>query len=113
MRKAASGSNNWANASINKYLNGTYYNNLNSVAQSQIVSHDWSIGEVTDVNNDLADQINDENSSKWNGKIALPTLSEFIRTNSNTDCNTVSKYKNEQERVLAAQNTIHAAAEAA
>ena len=91
----SSGSNNWANASINKYLNGTYYNNLNSVAQSQIVSHDWSIGEVTDVNNDLADQINDENSSKWNGKIALPTLSEFIRTNSNTDCNTVSKYKND------------------
>ena len=96
----SSGSNNWANASINKYLNGTYYNSLNSVAQSQIVSHDWSIGEVTDVNNDLADQINDENSSKWNGKVALVTMSEYIRSNSNqSSCGTFMKYYSNQSCV--------------
>ena len=79
-----SGSNNWARpATLNTNLNGTYYNSLNSTAQSQIVAKDYSIGAVTFDNNDLADQINDENGTKWNGKVALVTVSEYIRSNSN------------------------------
>ena len=88
-----SNSNNWARpSSLNTYLNGTYYNGLNSTAKSQIVAKDFSIGAVTGSNNDLADQVNDENSKTWNGKIALPTLSEYLRTNSNSNCKTVSTY---------------------
>ena len=80
----SSNSNNWARpASLNTYLNDDYYNSLNSTAQSQIVDKDFSIGAVTRENNDLADQINDENGTKWNGKVALVTLSEYIRSNSN------------------------------
>ena len=80
----SSNSNNWARpASLNTYLNSTYYNELNSIAQSQIVAKDWSIGKIADDNKDLADQINDENGTKWNGKIALATASEYIRSNSN------------------------------
>ena len=77
-------SNNWARpATLNTYLNEDYYNDsLNATAQSQIVAKDWSIGGVTYDNNDLATQINSENSSKWNGKVALATASEFIRSNS-------------------------------
>ena len=79
-----SGSNNWARPStLNTYLNDDYYNSLNSTAQSQIVAKDWSIGAVTDDNNDLATQINNENGTKWNGKVALVTVSEYIRSNSN------------------------------
>ena len=75
---------NWARpASLNTYLNETYYNSLNSTAQSQIVAKDFSIGAVRFENNDLADQINDENGTKWNGKVALVTVSEYIRSNSN------------------------------
>ena len=86
-----SGSNNWARpASLNTYLNGTYYNGLNATAQSQIVAKDWSIGVVTYDNNDLATQINNENSTKWNGKVALVTVSEYIRSNSNkSECGTI------------------------
>ncbi len=77
-------SNNWARpATLNTYLNGTYYNGLNSTAQSQIVAKDWSIGSVIEDNNNLADQINDENGTKWNGKVALVTVSEYLRSNSN------------------------------
>ena len=85
------GNNNWARpASLNTYLNGTYLNQLTSTAQSQIVTHDWSIGIVTPTSN-LADQINNENSSKWNGKVALPTISEYIRSNSNkSSCGSLS-----------------------
>ena len=75
---------NWARpASLNTYLNGTYYNGLNVTAKSQIVAKDWSIGTITNDNNDLAQQINNENGIKLNGKVALPTVSEYIRTNSN------------------------------
>ena len=88
----ASISNNWSRpATTNTYLNGTYYNSLTSTAQGQIVDKDYSIGAVTDGNNDLADQIDDENSIKWNGKIALPTVSEYLRTNSDkSKCGTFS-----------------------
>ena len=81
---------NWANpTTLNTYLNSTYYNGLNSTAQSQIVAKDWSIGAVTRDNKDLADQVNDENSKIWNGKVALITVSEYIRSNSNkSSCGT-------------------------
>ena len=87
-----SGSNNWARpASLNTYLNGTYYNGLNSTVKNQIVAKDFSIGAVTYGNNNLADQINDEKATKWNGKVALVTVSEYIRSNSNKNsCGTVS-----------------------
>ncbi len=84
-----SNSNHWERpATLNTYLNGTYLNGLSSEAQSQIVASDFSIGAVEYDNNDLEDQINDENSKKWNGKIALPTVSEYLRTNSNSNCKT-------------------------
>ena len=88
----SSGYNNWARpASLNTYLNGTYLNRLSSEAQGQIVASDYSIGAVEYDNNDLAEQVNDENSKTWNGKIALPTLSEYLRANSNKEqCGTYS-----------------------
>lgn len=88
-----SGKNNWDRpAELNTYLNGTYYNKLNATAQSQIVSHNFSIGAVTNGDTNLANTINKENSKIWNGKIALPTVSEYIRSNSNQiECGTVQK----------------------
>ena len=68
---------------MNTYLNSTYYNSLNSTAQSQIVSKDFSIGAVDAVDNNLLNTINDENSKKWNGKVALATASEYVKSNSN------------------------------
>ena len=63
----SSDSNNWKRpADLNTYLNGSYLTGtLNQAAQSQIVPKDWSIGSVTNDNNDLADQINDEKSTTW------------------------------------------------
>ena len=51
-----------------------------------------SIGTVTVNNNDLSVQVNDENAVKWNGKIALSTVSEYLRTNSNLSCKTFRSY---------------------
>ena len=95
----SSKSNNWARpASLNTYLNGTYYNGLNSIAQSQIVAKDWSIGAVKYDDINMANTINNENSKKWNGKVALITVSEYVRSNSNkSNCGTVNRVYNAKD----------------
>ncbi len=88
-----SDSNNWNRpATLNTYLNGTYYNSLDSTDKSQIVASNFSIGGLSSLNNNnMSTQVSDENSILWNGKIALPTLSEYIRTNSDKNrCGTLS-----------------------
>ena len=90
------GSNNWARpADLNTYLNGSYLTGtLNSTAQSQIVAKDFSIGAVTYNDTSLLNTINDENSKKWNGKVALITASEYIRSNSNkSDCGNMGQFE--------------------
>ena len=85
-------SNNWARpATLNTYLNGTYYNGLNNTARSQIVASNFSIGAITYDNNNMSTQVSNENVIKWYGNVALPTASEYIRTNSNkSSCGTLS-----------------------
>ena len=92
----SSNSNNWARpASLNTYLNSTYYSGLNSTAQSQIVSKDFSIGAVSESDTSLSNSINNENATKWNGKVALATASEYIRSNSNQgSCGNMNQFYN-------------------
>ena len=91
-----SSSNNWARpATLNTYLNGTYYNGLNNTAKSQIVASNFSIGAVEWDNNNMSTQVSNENSNLWKGNIALPTVSEHIRTNSNKNsCGTFRLFNN-------------------
>ena len=86
------GSNNWNRpADLNTYLNSTYYNSLSSTAQSQIVEGTYYAGAVTYDNNDIQDQISDEKVTTSKVKVALPTLSEYYRANSNKEqCGTYS-----------------------
>ena len=87
----SSSSNNWAKpATLNTYLNGSYLTStLNSTAQNQIVAKNFGIGVVNINDTNLANSIKDENESIWNGKVALITASEYIRTNSDqNNCGT-------------------------
>ena len=81
-------SNNWRRpASINIYLNSDYYNSLNEDAKSKIISHDFSVGAVEWNNTNLANQINAENNTKWNGNVGLITEGEYLKVNTNsTQC---------------------------
>ena len=100
----SSSNNNWARpVTLNTYLNVTYYNGLNSIAQSKIVAKDWSIGAVIFNNNDLSAQVNDENSKKWNGKVALVTVSEYLRSNSNK--NSCGSFSLNNDNYLSCKNT--------
>ena len=86
------GNNNWNRpADLNTYLNGEYYNSLTSTAQSQIVDGTYNAGGITYDNNDMQNQINEEKSIISKVKIALPTVSEYLRANSNKNqCGTFS-----------------------
>ena len=91
----SSDSNNWNRpASLNTYLNNDYYNSLTSIAQGQIVDGAYYAGAVTDNNNDMQDQISDEKVVTSKVKVALPTVSEYIRATSNTSCKTFSAFNN-------------------
>ena len=82
----SSASNNWNRpATLNTYLNSTYYNSLTSTAQSQIVEGTYNVGAVTKNNNDMQDQISDKKVTTSKVKVALPTVSEYIRANSNKE----------------------------
>ena len=89
----SSNSNNWNRpATLNTYLNSTYYNSLTSTAQSQIVETTYYAGAVTSGNNDMQDQISDEKVRTSKVKVALPTLSEYLRACSNISCKTFNTY---------------------
>ena len=86
----SSNSNNWARpATLNTYLNGEYYNGLDSSIKDNIVSHTWGIGAVTYNNDDLSAQIASEQGTTWNGNIGLISHSDYLRANSDmANCGT-------------------------
>ena len=91
------GSNNWARpADLNSYLNGEYYENLDSSIKDNIVSHIWGIGAVTFDNNDLSAQIVSEQGTTWSGNIGLIAHSDYLRANSDmANCGTAKiNYEN-------------------
>ena len=85
----------YASGGVRDYLIGDYYNSLTATAQNQIIVSRVSIGfssDNDDSNTNLSTLINNENDTKWMDQIALPTVSEYIRTNSNQSlCGTINK----------------------
>ena len=81
-KRWSNGTDDWTTASLNTDLNETYYNTLTSTAQKQIAIGEYSLGDVQWDSADLSNTIYEENIVKWSGKIALPTVSEYIRANS-------------------------------
>ncbi len=75
----------WETSNIKSYLNDTYLPTI-TINQDKIVSHTWSIGDVTVRNSDLADQINDENATQsQSASVGMITVSEYLRANTNTE----------------------------
>ena len=89
----SSNSNIWARpATLNTDLNETYLGTLSAEAQSQIVLAAYNAGTIEFNNTNMQTQINNEKTSTWYGKIALPTTSEYIRAGSNTNCKTFYQF---------------------
>ncbi len=83
-------------ATLNTYLNQTYYSTLSTDTRAIISSYNWKIGPVEKSNLDLAAQIQSENSIIWNGNVGLISVSDFIRANSNSNqCGTLNANENQ------------------
>lgn len=76
--------NNWTTSNINEYLNTEYLNSI-SINKEKIVNGLYSIGSVYHQIDDIQYIINGENSKLWDGKVALPTVSEYLRANDNVE----------------------------
>ena len=84
-------SSGWDNATLNAYLNNTYYNNLGIEEKYQICSKNFYVGGTTWNSNDLQTQIKEEQSKTWKGNIGLITVSEYIKANTDiVNCGTFS-----------------------
>ena len=80
----------WSSAS-NEYLNGNFYSTLKNKTKLQIKTHNFNIGKIDWKNNNIQQQIVDEKEKNWLGNIGLPTVSEYLRANSNkSQCETWS-----------------------
>ena len=92
-------SNQWANASLNTYLNETYYATLTDTQYIQ--NKDFNVGAVNLDGNSLEDQIAEEKSLTWNGNIGIMTTSDYILSNSNTEeCGTLYLNNSNSETCL-------------
>ena len=64
-------------ATLNTYLNTTYFNQLPNVVKSKIINHDFAIGiGVTDINRDA--QNTQSFTLKWKGNIGMLTISDVL-----------------------------------
>ncbi len=90
-----------SDSELNTYLNGEYYNNLSTTAKSQMVSGKFNVGPVlrSDVLNEapLSNIINEEKTYLWDGNIALPTVSEYVKASNNVRCISAYIYRNVAE----------------
>lgn len=84
-------------STLNTYLNSTYLDQIRE-NKINIATHSWNIGPITANNDDFVNQKNDEAKIKWNGKIGLISVSEYLNANSNANqCGTLSLNNNNIE----------------
>ena len=89
------------------YLNGAYYNGLNSIARSMVKQDStYKIGIVShEIKKSLSNNINQASSVKWYGKVALIDVTEWIRASTNGGCTDVYSIYN--TNICSAQNWMH------
>ena len=76
-------------ASLNTYLNETYYNSLNDIAKEMIVVGIYKVGILEYNSPDMTTDINRVNSVKWKGKVALIDITEYVRASTYSSCENI------------------------
>ncbi len=89
-------------ASLNTYLNTTWYNSLSDDIKKIIVDYIWNIGSVDYyyVKSDapVSETLNEEATYKWKGKIALMNVTDYIKASTNPECNGFAAFRNYQAK---------------
>lgn len=79
-------------ASLNTYLNTTYYNGFNGETKSFITNHNYNVGLVGLDNATLAADVNQEKQKNWNGHIGLMSITDYVKASTNSSCTGVKTY---------------------
>ena len=77
-------------ADLNDYLNGEYYNRLNTMAKSMIKEDAvYKVGVLYCNNTSINQDIEQVNAVKWKGKIALIDATEYIKASTDSSCTNI------------------------
>ena len=98
-------------SSLSKYLNETYYNTLTSDAKNQVQTHAFNIGVVLvygggNQNNSIYSDLNGEKAFQWTGNIGLPNVTDILRANSDSRCNSAGAASGTLEQNLCISNYL-------
>ena len=98
-------------SSLSKYLNETYYNTLTSDAKKQVQTHAFNIGVVLvygggNQNNSIYSDLNGEKAFQWTGNIGLPNVTDILRANSDSRCNSAGAASGTLEQNLCISNYL-------
>ncbi len=96
MKWNTAGTNDWTTASLQTYLNGTYYESLTSTAKEQIEETTWNLGGWSTNAVSASDMYTYERGTtvysgrptEWTGNIALMYPSDWGYASTNTSCRT-------------------------
>ena len=66
-------------ASLNTYLNDEWYESLDDNVKSLIVAHDFNVGPISDTQTSLAESVKEESAYKWNGKVGLIGVTDYVK----------------------------------
>lgn len=92
-------------AELNTYLNGAYLETINGDKQ-YIVNHDFNVGTPGDKSDteDIATDVQQEALYKWNGKIGLMTVTEILKTTTDTGCTSLKVGNNSSSKSACSNN---------
>ena len=79
-------------ASLNTYLNDEWYESLDDNVKSLIVAHDFNVGPISDTQTSLAESVKEESAYKWNGKVGLIGVTDYVKASTNSACDSVPEY---------------------
>ncbi len=76
----------WSVASLNNYLNGTFFNNLSD--GYMIVKSNFNIGRLSvSTNHNSSDIIANERNATHNSNVGLPNVSDYVKASLISTCN--------------------------
>ena len=81
---------------MSTYLNGEYYNGLNTEAK-EMVKQDaiYKVGVLNQNNSQTTStDVSQVNAAKWKGKVALIDATEYVRASTNSSCTGIGAYWN-------------------
>lgn len=80
-------------AHLNTYLNSTWYNSVSTGVRDLITTHMFNVGSVKEESSQtLATDLSQEKAYKWEGKVGLLSVTDYVKASTNPACTSVYAY---------------------